>query len=601
MSPFGVEARGARLAAMAWVACVIGFLTALGEIRAAETPSPVAGLVRLLKSGKAPAERLPAMLEMIGKRGSADDLDYLLACATSDPAYSREAKQAALDALASAFESRGVQPNSIERALEKPIRDRVAEPALAQSAIRLAGLWRVESLAPMLSELALAADADASTREASIYALASLGGDTAQATLDRLASSDADRAWRYLGASNLARIDLEQGAIRAVEALQAANEDDDLGRVLDVFLGVKGGAETLAGAIERSPPSADVAKLGLRHLYAIGRADARLTAALSSAAGVAADLAPPTAEEVRRLSAEVVERGDAARGERVFRRADLSCLRCHSISKAGGSVGPDLSAVGSISPVDFVVTSILQPELAVKEAFQMATVETGEGHIHQGIIVEENSDVLVLKDAEGKLTRIPADDENEIRKGGSLMPKGLVNLMTHQELLDLARFISELGKPGEYAIRPNLTLQRYRVLSPTPPALLAGTPDFSMFKAQVFDAAPSSWRPLYAKVAGGVPLVEAKKLAGAKTVFLFGEVEIVTAGTLRVDIQPSQGATLWLDEQPAADLPATVDVAVGRRRLTLRVEMSADSPLDFRVELTRPEGSSVDFTIVGGP
>ena len=35
------------------------------------------------------------------------------------------------------------------------------------------------------------------------------------------------------------------------------------------------------------------------------------------------------------------------------------------------------------------------------------------------------------------------------------MPKGLANLMTRAEFLDLVRFLSELGKPGPYAIRPD--------------------------------------------------------------------------------------------------------------------------------------------------
>ena len=40
------------------------------------------------------------------------------------------------------------------------------------------------------------------------------------------------------------------------------------------------------------------------------------------------------------------------------------------------------------------------------------------------------------------------------------MPKGLTNTATRGELLDLVRFLSELGKPGPYALRPSPTIQR---------------------------------------------------------------------------------------------------------------------------------------------
>lgn len=86
-------------------------------------------------------------------------------------------------------------------------------------------------------------------------------------------------------------------------------------------------------------------------------------------AGIALDQKPPTAEELQQLISEVAAKGRRGTGEAVFRRSDLSCLKCHSIARAGGQVGPELSAIGSISPVDYVANSILVPNLAVKEQF----------------------------------------------------------------------------------------------------------------------------------------------------------------------------------------------------------------------------------------
>ena len=72
-------------------------------------------------------------------------------------------------------------------------------------------------------------------------------------------------------------------------------------------------------------------------------------------------------------STELLERACAhwllTRGEAVFRRKDLTCLKCHSIAGAGGLVGPDLVSIGASAQVDYLVESLLVPNKAVKEGY----------------------------------------------------------------------------------------------------------------------------------------------------------------------------------------------------------------------------------------
>ena len=42
----------------------------------------------------------------------------------------------------------------------------------------------------------------------------------------------------------------------------------------------------------------------------------------------------------------------AARGEAIFRRKALECLKCHAIAGAGGQVGPSLESVGAGAPTN---------------------------------------------------------------------------------------------------------------------------------------------------------------------------------------------------------------------------------------------------------
>ena len=65
-----------------------------------------------------------------------------------------------------------------------------------------------------------------------------------------------------------------------------------------------------------------------------------------------------------------------------------------------------------------------------------------------GLIVEETSDRLVLKTAEGQRIALRASEiEAKQMSEVSLMPESLAQAMTEQELVDAAAFLSTLKKP----------------------------------------------------------------------------------------------------------------------------------------------------------
>ena len=130
------------------------------------------------------------------------------------------------------------------------------------------------------------------------------------------------------------------------------------------------------------------------------------------------------------------------------------------------------------------------------------------------------------------------------------MPKGLVNFMTRAEFVDLMRFLSELGKPGPYAVRSVPSVQRWRYLKPVPDLLARSIPDLAAFKAQILNADPDRWLPAYAKAAGGLPLDEVSAATGGKIVYIQGELNVSTAGPLTFRLDSAQGINAWVDDKP---------------------------------------------------
>ncbi|MEZ6053701.1 MAG: c-type cytochrome [Planctomycetaceae bacterium] len=333
-------------------------------------------------------------------------------------------------------------------------------------------------------------------------------------------------------------------------------------------------------------------------MYSQGRSDASLSTVLGTIAGIEADPQPLSPEQVAAKLKEVEAHGDASRGEAVFRRADLSCMKCHAVSKGGGQVGPDLSALGASSPVDYIINSISNPDQQIKEAFVTRIVITEQGLIHQGIVIDRTGERLVLKDAKGKQLTIPIASIDEEVEGKSLMPKGLMKFMTDNEFLDLVKFLSILGKPGtEYAIRQTPRVQRWRVMSSPPPELIGPTVDESVLEEYL--ASDPSMIPAYSRVNGDLPLSELASDVN-QVLWLQAEVDVTQEGDVGISLNSAEGVQTWVGTRSSVEDDFTVTLPRGVHQILLRVDTSARTSDVLRVELIRVEGSSAEFTVVDG-
>ena len=117
----------------------------------------------------------------------------------------------------------------------------------------------------------------------------------------------------------------------------------------------------------------------------------------------------------------------------------------------GGEIGPDLTASGTTLSPQRIAEELLWPNRQVKEGFSVVQVVTFDGKIHQGYQRKTrgggDSGDLVLQDpATRKLVTIKAADIEAKTITGSVMPRGLTAVLSRQQLLDLVRYLSDLGK-----------------------------------------------------------------------------------------------------------------------------------------------------------
>ena len=143
-------------------------------------------------------------------------------------------------------------------------------------------------------------------------------------------------------------------------------------------------------------------------------------------------------------------KGTAANGAKVFSSPTAGCANCHRIKGQGIDVGPDLSEIGTKLAREALYESILDPSAGISFGYEAWQLELTSGDEPYGLIVSDTADEIALKAVGGIVTRYK---KTAVRKREqmklSIMPAGLQQAMTTQELVDLVEYLLSLKKPSE--------------------------------------------------------------------------------------------------------------------------------------------------------
>ncbi len=133
---------------------------------------------------------------------------------------------------------------------------------------------------------------------------------------------------------------------------------------------------------------------------------------------------------------------DADAGRRVFESPKLAgCFKCHRVEGRGANIGPDLSLIGRTER-KWIVESLLQPSAAVAPHYQAWVIETLDSKTRTGLLVGTHLDKSVYIDDKGNRFEVLATDVADVRAAkNSIMPEGLLDGLTDQEIRDLVAYL----------------------------------------------------------------------------------------------------------------------------------------------------------------
>ncbi len=419
-------------------------------VRADGTSDTLSVLRSRAHAADATQEQREIFRVLLAEVGDPSDLAKLLdpETFTNGGAHDAPGHARVLEALAQSARVRSVRPFGDLAAHFAKLKAARRTDDMTTALLRLAIQWRTPVLTAEEMIAVASRTLNPSLRVAAASAIATLGGAGAPQLLESLAERSRAEGVRVAAAVGLASLDLPRAASIAADIMSSDAGGAGAEMLLPAILTRQGGAGALAKAFSTLKPSKASGLVGMRLMSAGGQRDAALYRLFSDAAGLLREGKALSAPAMAAFVSAVQTQGNALRGERIFRREDLGCVACHAIQGTGGDLGPNLSALGTAQPIDFIVGAILEPQKEIKEGYASISVSTRDGEEYQGYFVRENREELVFRDVlQKKEVRVRRDRISERRDNGSVMPEGLVDVLTNEEFVDLVRYLSELGTP----------------------------------------------------------------------------------------------------------------------------------------------------------
>jgi putative heme-binding domain-containing protein len=576
----------------------------LYAIRSVEVEEAIQPLERLWENGDIGSDDKIEAMVLLAERGGAAILAELLNELATVPDGSSEDLIALLKGLESSALNRGVQPSGKKETVIQFLSH--SDSGVQEAAVSLLGNWKLESALGAIKTLSSDPETNDQLRVAAVQALVGIGSNNSRQALSDLASSDLPYNIRVSIASGYAQSDPRRAVSIVVKLMEGLDAQAEGSSLIVPYLAKPQFPAILANALKGVSLDTQVATALLRRASTAAIDTSELQTALQTAAGIEAVNQSLNQDEMRAMIEFVETYGDPARGEQVYRRENLLCTTCHAIGGAGGTLGPDFTSIGASAPIDYLIDSLLQPQKQIKEGYHVVMITKKNGSVAAGRLASENNSVVTLQDAADQLIEIPKSDiaSQEISPI-SLMPPGLTQSLRKDEFADLIKFMSQLGKEGDYKVTPNRYVRTFRYLDDKDGD--KGLEDTLRHKPMEYittDDPRFPWLPIYAQTNGSLDLNELPSVRryGMDTYrYLRFYLDAKTPGDVILNFNDPEGLVLFNSAAKVEPLTTSTRVTLqpGINQFTLAVafQRQVDS---LRIEVLDAPNGSAQVQVVYG-
>lgn len=153
----------------------------------------------------------------------------------------------------------------------------------------------------------------------------------------------------------------------------------------------------------------------------------------------------------RLLSDAAVAKADVSAGELVYQR---TCFACHLMHGKGGVIGPDLTGSNRTNTA-YLLSNMLDPNADVQDDYKTVVITTNDGRTYSGNIISENERNVTLRVVgQDPISISTSKIQNREETTKSMMPDGLLNNLTDEEVLNLVAYLKALNPPAKIVVSP---------------------------------------------------------------------------------------------------------------------------------------------------
>jgi len=578
-------------------------------LKSASSPEAIGPLVDLYQKGEVLEVYRPEVLETIAKKGEATDLGSLYSMALDNKLES-EQRLAHLGVLEEAFRQRKIKPDAdLHRLVEFLMEE---DENIRLSAIRLMGYWDREEQTDRLVKMAQQGPEPVS--KVALEALASMSSTKSQNWVAEMTGKNYSAGLRQLANSQLVSLDAAKAADITREWLQDLPSEMDASVLFSAFLSTKQGTGALAGALSDVHIQESLAKIGRQVMqqelpyYRNQDEEVILLKKILEASG---GVLPPekmpqqlTEPQITQLAQKIKTTADAVLGEAIFRRTNLMCQNCHALGGAGGLIGPDLSSLGTSSPIDNIIQSLLVPNESIKEGYELQKITKKDGAVVMGYLVSDGNSEVVIRNVAGMEESVPKSQIEQYENvPGSLMPPGLTSGLDKEEFINLVGYLSKLGESGNFRAPNSILVRRWRAMSGNEAWVSKIRKDG--MDHLVDPNTKSTLLPLYSTVAGDLPIEEVPVVnlgSKGKFSFLQFEIEVLSQGYVNLMLPSTVGIQAWAGstQLPLSSKGTKFELSPGIHQITLAIDRNIQKGRLFNIQLQEAENSPAQTRLVMG-
>ncbi|HWB26266.1 MAG TPA: PVC-type heme-binding CxxCH protein [Chitinophagaceae bacterium] len=136
--------------------------------------------------------------------------------------------------------------------------------------------------------------------------------------------------------------------------------------------------------------------------------------------------------------------GNATKGKTIFMN---TCSLCHMVNNEGNDFGPKLTEIGSKYPKEGLLNAIVKPSDGISFGFEGWVFNMKDKSVLNGIIGSKTETDIDLKLPGGNKQHIKTSDVASMKEmKTSMMPEGLYQTMSTQDMADLLEYLEGLKK-----------------------------------------------------------------------------------------------------------------------------------------------------------